>query len=272
MATEVAKTTSLRPSRDEREPYISAINTALSEGRIHEPEASTRIDRAEAAISFDDLDELVGDIPFEWREESASQPQTRGRRRFLLGSLGLLGVGVAAWGGTRAWETMTESKTDTGTGDPSAPSGGDANGESVPIDRVQVYNWRKDTMPTAVDYAASVGLTTIGRVFGSGDGFSVQGADAKGQWMRVDFTKDARPRLTKEREYGSSDNWLEPADLRNVDVSGLYRKVKSKLAVNQESHQLDIGYDQTAKWWLITISDGSAGFSWTLKGLKIYKT
>lgn len=285
----MAKPKSLRPSRDEREPYLSAINEALADGRIDEDEASTRIDRVAVAISFDDLDELVVDIPFEWRDERLERAQQLGRRRFVLGAVGFLGVGAASWAGTRAWvksAAADEGSDSGGAGSGSADSQGNAasggetasdaegasDGESVPTDLVQVRNWRKDTVPSAIDHAVSMGLTTIARIYGGGDDLTIKGADKKDQWASVDFAKAMAPRLIHEDDYQSSDKWLKPDRFRDIDVSALYREVKSELAPNAKSHLLDIGYDLTAEQWLITIADSETSFSWTLDGSRRVKT
>lgn len=288
----MAKPKSLRPSRDEREPYLSAINEALAEGRIDEAEASTRIDRAEEAISFDDLDELVADIPFEWHDEKLERAQRLGRRRFVLGAVGFLGIGAVSWAGTRAWVNSPAEDEGSGAGGAGSDGadskgagsegagGGEAgsdaeganDGRSVPTDLVQVKNWRKDTVPSAVDHAVSMGLTTIARIYGGGDDLTVKGADKKDQWVSVGFAKDVAPRLSHEDNYQSSDKWLKPDDFRDVDVSALYREVKSELAPNPKSHEFDIGYDLTVKQWLITIADRETSFSWTLYGRERVKT
>ena len=283
----MANPKSLRPSRDERGPYLSAINEALADGRIDEAEASRRIDSAEDAISFDDLDRLVADIPFEWHDEKVERAQRLGRRRFVLGVVGFLGVGAASWAGTRAWVKSAAADESSGSGSagsgadsggPDSDGHGDGGGESapdaegagdggsVPTDLVQVKNWRKDTVPTAIDHAVSMGLTSIGRIFGGGDDLTVRGADAKDQWVSVDFAKDVAPLLSHEDSYQSSDKWLKPDRFRDIDVAALYQEVRSTLAPNPKSHELDIGYDLTTQRWLITIADSETSFSWTLDG------
>lgn len=270
-----------RPSRDERAPYLTALNEALAQARIDADEHEDRLARAEAATSFHDLDGLVADIPFEWQDRQRQRVRRAGRRRFILGAAGLFGVAAASWAGTRAWVTGGQDAEANGrqdhrggslaeeAGSQAEEAGSEAEeagSEAVPTDLVQVENWRRDTVSTAVDHAVSVGLTMISRISGGGDDFMVKGSDSNQRWLSVQFRKNARPKVEFDDNWELSSKWISPDELPDIDVSALYREVKSDLDANSSTHRLDIGYETRAQQWLITISDRSTSSSWTLDG------
>lgn len=259
-----------RPSRDEREPYISALNQALADDRLTTAEHETRITRAEEATSFDDLDSLVADLPFDWHGAERDRVQKTDRRRFVLGGAALLGIAAASWVGTRTWVTSSEDaasagRSESGAGD--EPSTEAVDETSVPSDLVQVENWHRDTVSTALDHATSLGLTLIGRIEGGGDEFTVKGSDENDRWMTVSFRKDNRPTVETDANQSPSDRWLEPGAFPDVDVAALHDEVKSELSRNTQAHRLDIGYDLSADEWLVSIWDEPDSFAWTLDGL-----
>lgn len=266
-----------RPSRDEKAPYIDALNDALADERITPDEHEDRLSSAEAAASFAVLDGLVADLPFEWHDPTLERQRRSDRRGFILGAAALVGIAASSWAGTRTWVTSAEGRgpgggagSSDGATPPDSPATDSAAGgdETVPTKLMQVENWRADTVPSAVEHAAELGVTMVGRIFGGGDDFTVSGTDKKDQWMSVNFRKNSRPTIAFEDDFDTSSKWISPDDFPDVDVAKLYREVKPELAGNKKSHQLDIGYDQSADQWQITISDGSAYFSWTLDGLK----
>lgn len=262
-----------RPSRDERAPYISALNEALADERLGADEHEDRVARAEAATSFATLDGLVADLPFEWHDPTVDRAQKTDRRRFILGAAGLVGIAAASWAGTRTWVTSRDdaaasdhTKSDGGTKSP-GDGAADADGKSVPTDLVQVENWQKDTVPSAIRHATALGLVMIARLEGSGDTVRVSGSNRKDQWMDVTFEKNIRPVVEINKDESPSDKWLKPDEIPDIDIAALHNEVKSQLSKNTAAHDLDISYDITREEWLITISDGSARFSWTLDGL-----
>jgi hypothetical protein len=275
-----------RPSRDEKAPYISALSEALADERINPAEHDDRITRAEAATSFADLDALVADLPFEWHDPDLVRAKRADRRRFIFGGAALVGIAAVSSAGTRTWVTSGDAAA-TGKPGAEAKSGAAADGsankaaagtdadsdgnETVPTEMVQVRNWRKDTVPEAVRQSAELGVTMIGNIFGTGDDVVVKGSDKHGQWLSISFAKNSRPRITHEDSYDTSDKWLKPDEIPKVDISKLYREVKSQLDEKTQTHQLDLRYSLTAEQWLITISDGAKEFSWTLDGLKRVK-
>ncbi|MGC2939560.1 MULTISPECIES: DUF1707 SHOCT-like domain-containing protein [unclassified Brevibacterium] len=267
---ELRKKHDWRPSRDERAPYLSALNQALADERLTTAEHETRIARAEEATSFDDLDSLVADLPFEWHDAELDRVQKTDRRRFILGGAALLGIAAASWAGTRTWvkgndDAAAAGRSDSGAGD--APSPETADGRSVPTDLVQVENWQKDTVSTALDHASGMGLTMIRRIEGGGDDFAVKGSDENDEWMTVRFRRDNRPTVETDENQSPSDRWLDPDEFPDVDVAALHDEVRSELSRNTQAHRLDIGYDLTADEWLVTIWDGPNTFAWTLDGL-----
>lgn len=280
---ETRKRDDWRPSRDERAPYISALNEALADERLSADEHDERVASAEAATSFTTLDGLVADLPFEWHDEKFERTQTTDRRRFVLGIGALVGITAASWVGTRAWVKSGDGAEATGrggggeVGSNSASSESDSSEseddyeETVPTDLVQVLNWRKDTVPSAIEHATALGLTMVGRIQGGGDDVTVKGSNENDEWITVSFRKGYRPTVDTDTSQSPSDKWLRPAEIPVVDVAALHDEVKSELSKNTQSHQLDIGYDLTADEWLVLIWDGPDYFAWTLDGLKRVK-
>jgi len=280
---ETRKRDDWRPSRDERAPYISALNEALADERLTVDEHEERVASAEAATSFTTLDGLVADLPFEWHDEKFERAQTTDRRRFVLGIGAFVGITAASWVGTRAWVKSGDGAEATGRGggseaesnsasseSDSSESEGD-DGETVPTDLVQVLNWRKDTVPSAIEHATALGLTMVGRIQGGGDDVTVKGSNENDEWITVSFRKGFRPTVDTDTSQSPSDKWLRPVEVPAVDVAALHDEVKSELSKNTQSHQLDIGYDLTADEWLVLIWDGPDSFAWTLDGLKRVK-
>lgn len=275
---ETRKKDDWRPSRDERAPYISALNQALADDRLTVDEHEQRIASAEAATSFSTLDGLVADLPFEWHDEKVERAQMTDRRRFVLGIGALVGIAAASWAGTRAWVKTGDDveAAGRGTGGTAGPNSASSeseadDGKTVPTDLVQVPNWQKDTVPSAIEHATALGLTMGGRIQGGGDDVTVKGSNESDEWMTVRFQKGFRPTVETDKSQSPADKWLRPDEIPEVDVAALHEEVKSELSRNAQSHRLDIGYDLTADEWLVLIWDGPYTFAWTLDGLERVK-
>jgi hypothetical protein len=267
----MAKMRSLRPSRDEREPYISAINAALADGRIDEAEQTRRIEEAEEASSFDGLDELVADVPFEWQADSDEREKKLGRRRFITGAAGFLLVGGAAYGIVRgATSAARGAVSGKSTTDPAGPAAGGETAEaSVPTDLVEVELWQAGTMRTAIDFAESEGLAKFTNVDGRGDDLSVSGQTQDGTAKTISFSRNHRPEVVEDDEGGSES--VGPEQLRDLDIKKLRDEVKAKLAKDEARHELNIGYDIKASDFTVEIRDLDRSFRWKLDGLKRVK-
>lgn len=263
--------TSLRPSRDEREPYITAINEALVDGRIGTAEQAERVTAAEGAESFDTLDGLVADIPFHWEDETLEKEQRRlSRRRLLSGAAGVVLIGAASYfvtdrvsaGISGAAESSAESSAESTT-DPAqepTPEG------SVPTDLVEVRLWQKDTMPTAIGAAADAGLTRFAAVRGSGDTLSVTGRTKEGTGKVVNFAKGSAPAVDDDDAGGTK--FADAEKLRKVDLKKLHDEVASDLAEDVAEHSLDISWDLGSEEFVIGIRDFEHSFRWSLDTLK----
>ena len=276
-----AQQKSLRPSRDERTPFISAINEALAEGRINDVEHSDRIELAEAAVSFDDLDDLVADIPFTWRDRQAEAARRTGRRRFLLGAVGCAAVAVASWAGTRTWVEAATAREGAPPGPTVEPSDSGAGAESespksaaddavVPTELVQVDLWSKEAMTTAMDFVVSAEMTEVASVSGSGSGLRVEGrSESKGP-MAISFSRGVRPEIEKLDLV--AEETVKPAKLRGIDLARLHAEAKKTVDLGPDdgSHYLRIEY-----WpdlWTIGIrgSGEDAEIFWRIDGTTRY--
>lgn len=281
------RNSSLRPSRDERAPYISAINDAFADGRIDEAEQTDRIELAEAAVSFDDLDDLVADIPFEWHDAELEKTKRAGRRGFLFGAAGIVLVGAASWAGTRTWvessevsaaepagddssaDTETTQAADGAASDGPSPAETDASEDDVPTELVQVELWTKDAMTTAMDFAATVGMTAISDVNGS-DGFlRVEGRSKKRGPLAISFSRDRRPEV-EELDLVAEET-VSPKKLRGLDLAKLHDEAKKAADLGSDVTRHYLRIEHWPDLWTIGIrgADDSEVY-WRIDGTTRY--
>lgn len=247
---------SMRPSRNERAPYIDAINDALADGRIDASEHAARVELAETCTSFADLDDLVSDIPFEYHNEELAKVKRAGRRNFLLSSGGVILVGALSWVGTRAWvttQTAAEAGAQSPTSTSAEPAPETASGAAeVPTEFVSVVNWQKDTMPTVIDFLESQGIVWVSDVSAWDTYLIVRGATKEEKLREIQFRTDHRPKIS---DWDGSGEAMRGKKLRDLDMEKLLAEAKkaTDLGNDEKAYYLSIRY------WLDQWSIGIRG-------------
>ena len=252
----------MRPSRQEKEPFITAINNALADGRIDADEHMTRVEKAESATSFDDLDALVTDIPFEWHDEELAKAKRATRRQVMLGSAGFLILGGLSWFGTR---TLIDRTTTAEAAPPTpAPTTGTAPGPEDPTETgdlprsmVQVVNWRTDTMETALDYAESQGIVRVSDISAWDEYFVLEGATKDGKPRRLSFYTDRRPEIENLEDDGAAQTSIAASKLKHIDVKRLLAEAQKAEDLGETTEGINLRIRFWPEMWTIGIgADG----------------
>jgi hypothetical protein len=85
MSESGAEPPAIRASDAEREAVVARLQTAAGEGRLALDELADRLDRAFAAATRDELEELTRDLP---AEQAAPAPPAAKARRWVVGIMG----------------------------------------------------------------------------------------------------------------------------------------------------------------------------------------
>ena len=168
----------LRPSRQERAPYTEALAQAVAEGRLTHSLYDERLAAAEQASSFDDLDALVEDLPFDPPPRparavtrSAASPS---RRRFAP----MVVAGLLAAGAMYAIVVAGGSEDTNAAEAPVAEDEGPPPGWEAPeiaTEPDSVAPWEDTTVAAALERAQAAGFTRIEQVVLRPDSTSVTG-------------------------------------------------------------------------------------------------
>ena len=187
----------LRPSRAERAPYTEALAQAVAEGRLTDELYEQRLEQVEAASTFDRLDRLVADVPFNPRrrtERSRTAKLRMGRLTVAGVAAGLL-AGVITHaivvnsGPVEAWSGADDTSAgEQGAGDGGAPDGWEAPEVAMAIESVD--NLDDEAIAHALERAEAAELVAIERIHLTPDTAFVTGSGEDGATYSVYLGRD----------------------------------------------------------------------------------
>lgn len=248
----------LRPSRKERIPYAEALAEGVAEGRLTHTLYEERMTAVEKAVSFDDLDAVVADLPFDppprpARVEESAAPGPPGRRFVMPVVAGLLAAGamyaMVVEGGDDPREDGTAAEAPVAQ-EVRPPDGWEPPSVATELDAV--VPMEDTTVTAAVERAHEAGFTDIEQVSLSPDLTTVTGliADADGgedeAFRQILFEADDAGLLADAR--GNRGVYLDEDDL-DIDLDALIEEARE--ASGAEA-------DQDVRSVLVYRGDGSA--------------
>lgn len=257
----------LRPSTAEREPYVDALAEAHADGRLDAEEYWARLGEIEEATTSGELDEVVKDVPFLLHEQRAQRAVRMSRRRTLGGLATLIAVGGGSFAVTRRWiggreevaarppESPAPSSTNAGT--PTSTPGG------VPTSMVQVPVFDAETLPKAMDHCASIGIVEIANIAVWGERVQVAGRTADHSPRSVEYHIDRAPAVTDNNESGP---WIEPAEVRDLDLADLVRRSRDIAELGGGDGDLRATIRHWPERWSIEIRGSSEEVYWDITG------
>lgn len=246
----------LRPSRKERAPYTDALAQGVAEGRLTHTLYEERLAEAEKAPSFDALDALVADLPFDppsrpSRVVDRPAPGPRGRRFVLPVVAALVAAGamfaiVLEGGSDPAEDTVAEAPV---IEDDHPPEGWQPPAVAGGLDDVQPL--QDTTLAAAVDRAREAGFTDIEQVSLSPDATTVTGmvavsGDEDEAFRQLHLRPGDVGILSDTR--GNRGAYLDPDDL-DLDLDALIAEARAAS---------DAQEDQDVRSVLVYRGDGSA--------------
>lgn len=231
-----------RPSSVERMPYLEALTRAHVEGRLDETVYQERVDAAATATSFDALDALVADVPFDAAEKAAELAERRirraNRRQVLLGAAGFAGVGAASFALARLLrgsDSSQERAEADAAPDPSdgasAGSGPETEPTGIATTMFQYSGFTATAVGELIDNATGLGLRKIDNATLRADWARVEGLDSEGRPVIIGYRQDSAPQV--EEATGTSGPYLRPAQVRDLDLADLLARTRKEIAVNE---------------------------------------
>lgn len=232
----------LRPSRQERTPYTEALAQAVAEGRLTDALYDERIAAEERATSFDALDALVADLPFDppprpARAVARTAAGPRGRRFVPLVVAGLLAAGamyaiVVAGGSGDSTEDTTAAEAPVAQ-EQGPPPGWEA--PDIATEPDSVPPWEGTTVAAALERAQAVGFTRIEQVVLKPDSTTVTGmavARSGDEAFRALTLGSGDAGLVAD-EQGNSGVYLDEEGL-DVDLDAFIASARASGGVNAD--------------------------------------
>lgn len=272
----------LRPSRDDREPYLTAIGMAAADGRIDAEELDRRVEAVESATTIGRLDEQVADIPFPWRDEQVQRAVRATRRRFLLSAAGTVAIGGLSWWATRSWMDanprpaggeFADNGRSTEPAAASTPaSGAESEGPEsgvVATELFEVANWQADTFPSVIGFARKQGIVRIVEVSASRDRLDLSGVTNSHEHCTLGFRLGRRPEVDRSGErVGAALPTLPASTIEGLDMATLLSEARASADLSPDVEDISLTIRFWPKLWTVGIRDSDHEVYWRTSGAR----